>query len=60
MTVGSGAVFQPIIGYALDLQWDGTKVDGAAVYTPENFYNAFLFVLATSIVGLITAMTLKK
>ncbi len=35
--VGSGAVLQPVIGYLLDLGWDGRMVDGARVYSIETF-----------------------
>ena len=32
-----GAVGQPLIGWLLDLTWDGTLVNSARVYTTENY-----------------------
>ena len=36
--VGSGGLFQPLIGYLLDLQWDGAMRSGARVYTAEAYH----------------------
>jgi len=33
--VGSGALFQPLVGALLDLGWDGTSVAGARLYPPD-------------------------
>ena len=38
----AGALFQPLIGWLLDLNWDGTMVDGARFYSLEAFHTAFL------------------
>jgi MFS family permease len=38
----AGASFQPLIGCLLDLNWDGTMVDGARFYSLEAFRIAFL------------------
>ena len=32
-----GNVFQPVVGKLLDLQWKGTMLDGARVYSPHAF-----------------------
>jgi MFS family permease len=42
VSVLGGAVFQPLIGWLLDLQWDGKLADGARVYAAETFRKAFL------------------
>jgi len=41
MTVGSGALFQPLIGWLLDLNWDGAMHEGARVYDAEAYAAAF-------------------
>ena len=46
MTVASGAILQPFVGLALDLQWDGRLVDGARHYAEGDFRTAFTLVLA--------------
>lgn len=42
--VGSGAVFQPLIGALLDRGWDGALIEGARLYSAEA-YTAALSVL---------------
>lgn len=41
-SVLGGAFFQPLIGWLLDLQWDGTLAAGARVYSLESYRAAFL------------------
>lgn len=48
--VGSGALFQPLIGILLDLQWDGRMVDGARVYSAHAYH------LALSVLPVIVAI----
>ena len=59
MTVASGAILQPFVGLALDLQWDGGLVDGARHYAEGDFRMAFTLVLAAAVIGLVTAVTLR-
>jgi MFS family permease len=44
MTVGSGALMQPLIGWLLDRYWDGTEVDGVRAYS-HGTYDAALVTL---------------
>lgn len=37
-----GACFQPIIGWFLDLQWDGQMVNGAPIYSAEAYRHAMM------------------
>ncbi|MEM7300526.1 MAG: MFS transporter [Pseudomonadota bacterium] len=60
LTVGSGALLQPIVGLALDRLWDGRISEGARVYQAADFRTAFLFVLASTLIGLVLAILLKK
>ena len=41
MTVGAGAVFQPVVGLLLDLKWDGELLEGARVYSAGAYAFAF-------------------
>ena len=55
ISVLGGAVFQPLVGWLLDMQWDGTLAAGARVYDLAAFRNAFLvlpgvYVLALALV----------
>jgi MFS family permease len=58
--VGSGAIFQPLVGWLLDLGWDGALVAGARVYA-EDTYRAALWTLpAISAVGILAALLMRE
>lgn len=58
--VGSGAVFQPLVGVLLDLRWDGALVDGARVYDAEAYAFAFSTLLVSYAMGLIACWVLRE
>ena len=58
--VGSGALFQPLVGWLLDVGWDGRLVNGAPVYDADAFRNAFLSILAFLGVGLAAAAAIRE
>jgi len=60
VAVGSGAVFQPLIGWLLDLKWDGAMVGGARVYSAETFETALLTLIAAGVVGLVAALMVRE
>jgi len=60
MTVASGAILQPFVGLALDLQWDGRLVDGARHYAEGDYRMAFMLVLLAAVAGLATAVSLRE
>ena len=60
MTVASGAILQPFVGLALDLQWDGRLVDGARHYAEGDYRTAFTLVLVAAVIGLVTALSLRE
>lgn len=41
VVVAAGALFQPLVGWLLDLYWDGTMVDGARAYSEAAYGSAF-------------------
>ena len=41
MSVGAGAVFQPLVGFLLDLRWQGEMLEGARVYSASAYAFAF-------------------
>ncbi len=43
----TGAIFQPMLGWLLDLGWRGGLVDGARVYSVANYEQTFLVLAAT-------------
>jgi MFS family permease len=58
--MGGGALLQPLIGWLLDLQWDGNVADGARVYGAVAFRNACLILPLLSLVGLALLRALRE
>jgi MFS family permease len=60
MAVIGGALFQPLVGWLLDLQWDGRLADGARVYGLESYRAAFLVLPGLYLLGLGFALRVKE
>jgi MFS family permease len=58
--VGSGALFQPLVGWLLDLGWDGALVDGAPVYDAGTYQGAFASLLVFLALGFTAAAALDE
>ena len=58
--VGSGAVMQPAIGWLLDRGWDGQLIDGARVYSADNYSDAFLTLLLLNVAALVAGLLLRE
>lgn len=58
--VGSGAVLQPLVGWLLDLGWDGTLVAGARIYGVATFEGAFLILPAICGAGVLVALLVRE
>jgi hypothetical protein len=54
--VGSGALFQPLVGLLLDLQWDGALMAGARIYSAGGYALAFAILPAGCMVGALAAL----
>jgi MFS family permease len=60
VSVLGGAVFQPLIGWLLDLQWDGRLAGGARVYAAETFRNAFIVLPALYGLAFLFALRVRE
>jgi len=60
MTVASGAILQPLIGFILDLRWNGIMIDGARIFTQVDYRFSFMIIFFTSLLGLIVSLSLKE
>lgn len=60
MTVASGAVLQPVVGYILDKLWSGETQDGVPVYLASEYRTAFIAIFAACLIGFLTTMTLRE
>jgi len=58
--MASGAVFQPVIGWLLDRQWDGSLVDGGRLYSVEAYQTAFLTLVGCGVVAVTMALLLRE
>lgn len=57
--VASGALFQPLIGWLLDLRWDGTIEQGVRVYGMDAYNSAMLVVPAGAIIGFLLTLFMR-
>lgn len=57
--LGAG-ILQPLVGRVMDSAWDGTMVDGARVYSPENFQTGFIVMFVFALVGLLGACFIRE
>lgn len=55
-----GALFQPLIGLFLDLQWDGKLVNGVPEYSIEAYRHAMLALPLCLVLGLISTLFVKE
>lgn len=60
LTVASGAILQPAVGYILDRLWDGTVNGGARVYAIEDYQSGFSLIFAACLIGLLTTLALRE
>ncbi len=61
MTVtGTGALFQPLIGFLLDLNWDGALAEGVPLYSPAAYRTAFSVLVGFLIAGLGAAFVVRE
>ena len=58
--VGSGAVLQPLLGWLLDLAWDGTMVAGARIYSRAAYETSFLILPIIGLAGFLIALAIRE
>ncbi len=54
------ALSQPLIGWILDFNWDGTMVAGARIYSTDAFETAFLVVAASLTLAVAAALLVRE
>jgi MFS family permease len=60
MVTGAGALYQPLLGWLLDLAWDGRLEAGARIYDPGAYQAAFGVLVAGSFTGLLCAIAMVE
>jgi MFS family permease len=56
----SGAIFQPLFGWIMQLHWDGTVVNNVPIYSAQDFNYAMLVMPVAFVVGLVIAFLIKE
>jgi MFS family permease len=59
-SMGLSAIFQPLVGWFLDLGWSGQVVDGARVYSVGTYRMAFLSLAACGVVAVVAAALARE
>ena len=60
IVTGAGALFQPLLGWLLDLNWQGRLVDGARVYDLAAYRIAFIAIIVGCVIGLLCTLALRE
>lgn len=58
--MAAGAIFQPLIGWLLDLNWDGTLEAGVRIYSVETYRMAFLAIVISGTVSLMMGLLMRE
>ncbi len=56
----AAALLQPAVGVVMDLQWQGSLVDGVRHYSPDNFRWGLLLVAASAWMGAACAWRIRE
>jgi MFS family permease len=57
---GAGALDQPLLGWMLDLKWDGQLESGARIYDAAAYRFAFSAIVAGVLLGLACALAMRE
>lgn len=60
MSVGAGAVFQPLVGFLLDLRWEGEMLEGARVYSAGAYAFAFSVLVGYLVLCLVMSFFIRQ
>ena len=58
--ISSGAVFQPLIGWLLDLGWDRRMEAGIRVYSLDAYHTAFLSLVVSRTGAIVCAVLVRE
>ncbi len=60
MTVASGAVLQPVVGFVLDQLWNGSLENGVRVYAAHEYQTAFIAIFVACLAGFLACISLRE
>ena len=57
----AGAILQPLVGWVMDLHWQGgLTAAGARLYTPEDFHAGLLLLAGSAILGAVASWRIRE
>lgn len=60
LVTSAGAIFQPLTGWLLDLNWKGQMLAGARVYDPAAYRFALSAIVAGTLVALVSTLLIRE
>lgn len=58
--IAGGAFFQPIVGWLLDKNWDGTLINNVRVYSISDYHQAFSVLIIGFVIALVCLLFIKE
>ncbi len=60
LVTGAGALFQPLLGWLLDLNWKGEMESGARIYDPGAYQIALSAIIVGCVVGFFCTLAMRE
>ncbi len=60
MVTGGGALYQPLVGWCLDLAWNGQMASGVRVYDASAYRSALSVLVAGALIGLLCTLLIRE
>lgn len=60
MVTGTGALYQPLLGWLLDLNWGGRMLDGARLYDGEAYRAAFSVLVIGACLSILCTLLMRE
>ena len=60
LIMSGGAIFQPVIGWLMELHWDGQISQGVPLYSSQNFHEAMLLFPISLAISLLMILCMKE
>ena len=60
MVTGAGALYQPLVGWCLDLTWQGQTLAGARVYDAQSYRLALSVLVAGTVLGFLCTLAIRE
>ena len=58
--MASGAIFQPLIGWLLDFNWEGNVLNGNRVYSLAAYRVAFFCLIASGVIAVVMTFFINE